>query len=210
MNFIDFVPIGKDIAVALAAITGGFVGIRGLATWQRQLAGNTEYRLAKDILTCVCDIRDTIDTIRNPLVSYPHETDVPKEKLETLATRQREWHALAQAYERRWRPLQAIVARLETNLIEAEVVWGNRTVDKACILSSLISDLHCAIHLFVEARNPLERHETVAELFDEKQRLILYGGRKQDEFKNQVNQAVSDIEKELKPRIERYHRRRAS
>jgi hypothetical protein len=131
-------------------------------------------------------------------------------KLETLATRQREWHALAQAYERRWRPLQAIVARLETNLIEAEVVWGNRTVDKACILSSLISDLHCAIHLFVEARNPLERDETISELFDEKQRLILYGGRKQDEFKNQVNQAVSDIEKELKPRIERYHRRRSS
>ena len=71
MNFIDFVPIGKDIAVALAAITGGFVGIRGLATWQRQLSGNKEYRLAKDILTCVYDIRDTIDTIRNPLVQLP-------------------------------------------------------------------------------------------------------------------------------------------
>jgi hypothetical protein len=210
MNFIDFVPIGKDIAVALAAITGGFVGIRGLATWQRQWSGNSEYRLAKDILACVYDIRDTIDTIRNPLVSYPHEPDLPKEKLETLATRQREWQALAQAYERRWRSLQASVARLETNLIEAEVVWGNRTVDKVCILSSLISDLHCAIHLFVQARNPLERDETVAELFDGKQRLILYGGRKQDEFKDQVNQVARDIEKQLKPHIERYHRRRSS
>src|SRR4026209_2704068 len=136
MNLIDFVPIGKDIAVAVAAITGGFVGIRGLATWQRQLSGNTEYRLAKDILACVYDIRDTIDTIRNPLVSYPQEIDLPQEKLQTFATRQREWQALAQAYERRWRSLQAIVARLETNLIEAEVVWGNRTVDKACVLSS--------------------------------------------------------------------------
>jgi hypothetical protein len=207
MNLIDVVPIGKDIAVALAAITGGFVGIRGLATWQRQLSGNTQYRLAKDILTCVYDIRDTIDTIRNPLVSYAHEPGLPKEKLETLATRQREWHALAQAYERRWRPLQAIVARLETNLIEAEVVWGNRTVDKACILSSLISDLHCAIHSYLEARKPVERDETVAELFDEKQRLILYGGRKQDEFKDQVNQAVRAVEEQLKPHIERYHRR---
>ena len=102
------------------------------------------------------------------------------------------------------------MARLETNLIEAEVVWGNRTVDKACILSSLISDLHGAIHLFVEARNPLERDETVAELFDENQRLILHGGRKQDEFKNQVNQVVSEIEKELKPRIERSHCRWSS
>jgi len=210
MNFIDFVPIGKDIAVALAAITGGFVGIRGLATWQHQLSGNREYRLAKDILTCVYDIRDTIDTIRNPLVSYPHEPDLPKEKMETFATRQRDWLALAQAYERRWRPLQALVARLESNLIEAEVVWGSRTVDKACVLSSLISDLQCAIHYFVEARNPLERDETVADLFDGKQRLILYGGRKQDEFRDQVNQAVRDIERQLKPHIERYHRRRAS
>src|SRR5262249_24260553 len=207
MNIIEFVPIGKDIAVALAAITGGFVGIRGLATSQRQLSGNTEYRLAKDILTCVYDIRDTIDTIRNPLVSYQYEPDLPKEKLETLASRQREWHALVQAYERRWRPLQAIVARLETSLIEAEVVWGNRTVDKACILSSLISDLHCRIHSYLEAGKPLEKDETAAGLFDEKQRRVLYGGRKQDEFKDQVNQAVRAIEEQLKPHIQRYHRR---
>ena len=210
MNFIEFVPIGKDIAVTLAAITGGFVGVRGLATWQSQLSGNREYRLAKDILTCVYDIRDTIDTIRNPLVSYQYGPDLPKEKLETLASQQREWQALAQAYERRWRPLQAIVARFETHLIEAEVVWGNQTVDKACILSSLISDLHYAIYLSLEARKPLERDETVAELFDGKQRLILYGGRKPDEFKNQVNQAVRAIEDQLKPHIERYHRRRSA
>ena len=209
MNLIDFVPIGKDIAVALAAITGGFVGIRGLATWQRQLSGNTEYRLAKDILACVYDIRDTIDTIRNPLVSYPQELDLPQEKLQTFATRQREWQALAQAYERRWRSLQAIVARLETNLIEAEVVWGNRTVDKACVLSSLISDLHCAMHLYLEAKNPIERDETAAELFDAKQRSILYGVPKGDEFKDLVNQAIRAIEQQLKPHMERHHRRRS-
>src|SRR5262249_33574334 len=152
--------------------TGGFVGIRGLATWQGQLSGNREYRLAKDILTSVYDIRDTIDTIRNPLVSYQYGPDLPKEKLEGLASQQREWHALAQAYERRWRPLQAIVARLETNLVEAEVVWGNKTVDKACILSSLISNLQYAIHSYLEARKPLQRDETVTELFDEKQRSV--------------------------------------
>ena len=83
-------------------------------------------------------------------------------------------------------------------------------IGKACILSSLISDLHCAIHSYLEARKPLERDMTVAELFDEKQRLVLYGGRKQDEFKDQVNQAVRAIEEQLKPHIERYHRRNSS
>src|SRR5262245_8903423 len=207
MNFIDAVAMAKDTALGVAALVGGFVGIQGLATWRRQLSGNTEYRLAKDILTCIYDIRDTIDTIRNPLVSYSREPDLPNAKIESLASQQREWHALTQAYERRWRPLQALMASLETNLIEAEVVWGNRIVDKACILSSLISDLHWAIHLSLEARKPLERDRTVAELFDEKQRLVLYGGRKQDEFKEQLNQAVRDIEQQLKPYIERYHRR---
>src|SRR5262249_60765289 len=108
--------------------------------------------------------------------------------------------------ERLSRTPQVSVARMETNLIEAEVVWGKQTVDKACILSSLISDLHCAIHSYLEGRKPLERDETAAELFDEKQRLVLYGGRKQDEFKDQVNQAVRDIEEKFKPHIERYHR----
>jgi hypothetical protein len=208
MNFVDFVPIGKDIAVALAAIVGGFVGIRGLATWQHQLSGNTGYRLAKDILTCIYDIRDTIDAIRNPLVSYSREPDLPKEQLENLSTRQREWHALAQAYERRWRPLQAIVARLETNLLEAEVVWDKPSVDQVRKLSVLITDLHWAIHLYLEAKNPIQGNEPAAEAFDAKQRSILYGGRNGDEFKDQVNQAVRDVEKQLKSHIQRYHRRR--
>jgi len=208
MNFIDFVPIGKDIAVALAAIVGGFVGIRGLATWQHQLSGNTGYRLAKEILTCIYDIRDTIDGIRNPLVSYSREPDLPKEQLENLSTRQREWHALAQAYERRWRPLQAIVARLETNLLEAEVVWDKPSVDQVRKLSALITDLHWAIHLYLEAKNPIQGNEPMAEAFDAKQRSILYGGRNDDEFKDQVNQAVRDVEKQLKSHIQRYHRRR--
>jgi len=208
MNFIDFVPIGKDIAVALAAIVGGFVGIRGLATWQHQLSGNTGYRLAKEILTCIYDIRDTIDGIRNPLVSYSREPDLPKEQLENLSTRQREWHALAQAYERRWRPLQAIVARLETNLLEAEVVWDKPSVDQVRKLSALITDLHWAIHLYLEAKNPIQGNEPTAEAFDAKQRSILYGGRNDDEFKDQVNQAVRDVEKQLKSHIQRYHRRR--
>jgi ribosome-associated translation inhibitor RaiA len=209
MNFIEFVPIGKDIAVALAAMVGGFVGIRGLVTWRHQLSGNTEYRLAKDIFTCIYDIRDTIDTIRNPLVSYSCDTDLPKEKLETLSTRQREWQGLVQAYERRWRPLQSIVARLEANLLEAEVVWGKGTIDKLRNLSTLISDLHWAIHLYLQAQNPLERDESVAQLFDAKQRSILYGQQKTDDFKNQVDRAVKDIERQLKPHIERYHRRRS-
>jgi len=208
MHFIEFVPIGKDIAVALAAIIGGFVGIRGLATWRHQLCGNTEYRLAKEILTSIYDIRDTIDAIRNPLVSYSNEPDLPKEKLETLSTRQREWHALVQAYERRWRPMQAIVARLETNLLEAEVVWGKDTVDRTRKLSALISDLHWAIHVYLESKKPVEVDGAATESFDAKQRSILYGSRKADEFKDQVNYAVREIEKHLKPHIERYHRAR--
>jgi hypothetical protein len=70
--------------------------------------------------------------------------------------------------------------------------------------------LHCAIHSYLEASKPLERDVPVAELFDEKQRLVLYGGRKQDKFKDQVNQAVRAIEEQLKPHIERYHRRSSS
>jgi hypothetical protein len=208
MNFIDAVAMAKDTAVGVAALVGGFVGIQGLSTWRRQLSGNTEYRLAKDILACIYEIRDTIDAIRNPLVGYSRDPDLPKEKLESRLMSERDWHGLVQAYERRWRPLQALMARLETNLIEAEAVWGYRTVDKACILSSLISDLHSAIHLFLEARKPLESDKTVADRFEGKQRLVLYGGRKQDEFKEQVNQTVRDIEEQLKPYIERYHRRR--
>jgi hypothetical protein len=96
------VTVAKDIILAVAAIVAAYVGLRGLGTWQRQLRGNTEYQLAKSILASAYEVREAIAFVRHPLMEHSREPDLPQATLKELSARDKEWHALAQAYQRRW------------------------------------------------------------------------------------------------------------
>lgn len=56
----EIVSVAKDIILAFAAIVASYVGIKGLGTWRRQLKGNAEYELAKNILTAIYELREAI------------------------------------------------------------------------------------------------------------------------------------------------------
>lgn len=156
----EIVAIVKDVVLTLAAIVAGYVGIRGLGTWRRQLRGNTEYQLAKTMLTSVYELREAISGVRNPFMQYSKEPDLPQDKLKELSQREREWHALAQAYQRRWEPVPKAMAKLDANLLEAEVVWGPEIRTKANPLNRLTGELLLALQDHLEARNPDGRYES--------------------------------------------------
>lgn len=120
----ETVAIVKDVVLAIAAIVAASVGLRGLGTWRRQLRGNTGYQLAKNILSSVYELREAIAGVRSPLMQYSREPELSQDKLRELSHREKEWHAWAQAYQRRWDPVPAAKAKLDSNLLEAEVVWG--------------------------------------------------------------------------------------
>jgi len=63
----SFFSILKDIVLTLTAITGAIVAAKGLSTWKRQINGQAEYNLSKNLLTNLFKYRDTISNIRNPL-----------------------------------------------------------------------------------------------------------------------------------------------
>ena len=204
--FGEVVAIFKDIVLTLAAIVAGYVGIRGLDTWRRQLRGNTEYQLAKNMLGSVYELREAISSVRNPFMQYSKEPDLPEDKLKELSQREREWHALAQAYQRRWEPVPKATAKLDANLLEAEVVWGPAIRAKAAPLNRLTGELLFALQDHLEARNPDGRYESPGPELVKKRHETLYGLGEKDEFKERLQQVIREIEDELRPHIVQHHR----
>ncbi|NTU50397.1 MAG: hypothetical protein HGA87_05900, partial [Desulfobulbaceae bacterium] len=182
----EVVGIVKDIVLTLAAIVAGYVGIRGLSTWRRQLRGNTEYQLARNVLASVYELREAISSVRNPFMQYSKEPDLPADKLKELSQREREWQALAQAYQRRWEPVPKAIAKLDANLLEAEVVWGSEIRAKAAPLNRLAGELLIVLQDHLEARNPDGQYESPDPELRKKRRETLYGLGEKDEFKDRL------------------------
>ena len=204
----NMLPIVKDVAITGAAIIAGYVGIKGLGTWRRQLKGNTEYELAKQLLRSVYELREAIASVRHPFMQYSQEPDMPEEKLKELSVREKQWHAMAQAYQKRWEPVPKAKSTLDTTLLEAEVVWGQRIVEIVSPFDELIGELLWAIQDHLEAMNPNGYYESPGAEEIKKRRGILYvrGNTEKDEYKKRLEEIISAIEEELKPHIEQYHR----
>lgn len=202
----EVIALAKDLVLMAAAIVASYVGLRGLGTWRRQLRGNTEYQLAKALLTSVYELREAIAGVRNPFMQYSKEPDLPEEKLKDLSQRDREWHALAQAYQRRWEPVPAAKAKLDANLLEAEVIWGPAIRTKVQGLNRLIGELLFALQDHLEARNPNIPYESPGRDLVKKRHETLYGIGDDDAFKKQLDEAIGTIENEMRPHIVQHHR----
>ena len=126
----EWVPVIKDFILAVTAITAGYVGLKGLDTWRRQLRGNTEYQLAKQLLKSVYELHGAISDVRNPLRSYPPEPDLPEEVLQRLSRQEKQWHIVKQDYQKKWISISDIKSTLASTLLEAKVIWGTGIVDK--------------------------------------------------------------------------------
>lgn len=203
-----WLPIVKDIILSGAAMIAGYVGLKGLGTWRRQLKGNTEYELAKQLLKSVYELREAISTVRRPFMQYSQEPDLPEEKLKALSQKEKQWHSMAQAYQKRWEPVSKAKSGLDTVLLEAEVVWGQSITEKISPLYGLVGELLWAIEDHLETMNPSVHYEYPGADEVKKVREIMYarGSVEKDLYKKHLEEVIGAIQEELKPHIEQYHR----
>lgn len=186
----------------------GYVGLMGLGTWRRQLKANTEYVLAKDLLRSIYELREAISSARHPFMQYSQEPDMPEEKLKELSEKEKRWHAMVQAYQKRWDPVPKAKSAFDTTLLEAEVVWGKKIVEITEPLNGLIGELLWAIQDHLDAMNPTSDYDRPGadEVKKRRNTMNARGTGDQDEYKNRLEAVIKSIEKELKPHIEQYHR----
>ncbi len=97
----ESIPLLKDIALIAAAIIAIYVGIKGLGTWRRQLRGNTEYTLAKNVLTAIYELREAISSVRFWISFHSPGLDLPEDQGKSMSEKERKWHGLVQLYEKK-------------------------------------------------------------------------------------------------------------
>lgn len=112
----------KDFATIVSLIAASVIAILGLSTWRMQLTGTRKYELAKNILKATYNLRDTIDDLRiknltDEEIKIPINWDEQIEEVEKL--------------------VDPAIRNLESEKIEAEVLWGAPCVE---LINNLIAD----------------------------------------------------------------------
>lgn len=203
MTYECWVPLIKDIILAIAGVIGSVVAILGLNTWKRQLYGQSEYDLAKRLLKSLYLFREVVNNARHPFFQYSSVPNLPADKLEQLTKEEKEWHAQAQAWAKRWEPVAKTRADLDANVLESEVFWGNGIKDKMSKLSRLQAELLVAIEQHLERTNPRYPDDSYRDDDLKENRALIYArnDRSKDAFQDRMLTAIEEIENILKPYI---------
>src|SRR5258708_31563621 len=120
----QIVSVGKDIVVAGAAVVGAAVAVLGLNTWNRQLKGGAEYELARRLLKVTYRLRDAIKSVRHPVMWAAEMPAPPEDKAANMSHEERSYYGSSRTYQVRWQRVADVRTDLQTELLEAEVLWG--------------------------------------------------------------------------------------
>lgn len=211
MSIPDIISAGKDVVLAIAGSLGAYVAFQGLNTWKRQLKGAFEYELARRLLKNTYRLRQAIAVVRNPFMSAQEMHDASQDSGGLSAEyEQRKRQAVGLAYEERWKKIAVAYNDLETDLLEAEAVWGIAVKNAFQPLYQSLMDLRRVMWLHIWSISSHESLVTVEAPKAEEQAArmrVLYdtseGFDKPDEFAAQVKRAIDDIEAILKPHLRR-------
>ena len=195
----------KDLVTIISIVVGGFVAVRGLEAWRRQLTGTTEYELARRVIKAVYALRDALERVRSPLITSAEMANALQEtgtEVEPSADNARAATNNA-VYQVRWRPVVEAYQALELEALEAEALWGRELRDLILQLKANVNSLLSALDLILRHQaypdtNILD-HAT-HEVFSR----IIYrqsNDPAQDKYSQELNQQVASIEERVRPHL---------
>jgi hypothetical protein len=203
----DILEIIMKILFCGSAVTGAIVSVLGLSAWRKQLKGKTEYELAKQVLKIVYELREAIAGVRHPFLRHPEEPDLPEEELRKMSTEKKRWKAHFQVYEKRWEAVFAARSSLIAVSLDVEVVWGEVLIGKLDPLYKKINELRFAIDDYFGGIDPDGYHHPRREGQLKDSHNVMYSrmSLEKDNYRKELEDIISSIEKELKPHIKKYH-----
>jgi len=197
----------KDIVLGVAAAVGAVVAVRGLSTWNRQLKGGAEYELARRLLKITYRLRDAIKSVRHPVMWAAEMPAPPEGEIEKMSREERSYYGSSRAYQARWQKVAEVRTDLQTELLEAEVLWGSDLGKRFEALNNLEHELLVAVRSYLTLCDP-EASEARKNAVQERQaaaRDIMYDELTEegDEFTQDTVRAIAPIEEYLKPHLRR-------
>lgn len=200
-----WVGIAKDVVIGATAASAAIFAYLGLSAWRKELKGKAEYELAKDVLKSVYRVRDGFSHVRHPAIyqyEYPPEMTNHTGHLD----KEHRYQGTLHVYEKRMEVLNKAFQELEEHHLAAQVEWGSefRTTIKS--LRICRGELLEAVRGLLEPmKNPHKEYSTtLAQTREERSVLYEIGGDPiHDAFTLQINKAIDEFEKWLRPHIKK-------
>lgn len=203
MTWADFVSFLKDVVVVVAPATGAWVAVKGLNTWRRQLKGQSDYNLAKDVLINLYKYRDALFFVRHPLMTGTELTLPEGVNEKELKYAEVNYLRTQTAYQNRWDKVVEVRSKLLTNIVEIEALWGADLAELLKVIFEHEKELMFNISCYLRVINPsihADDKEFDREHYDRK---MLYDTLKDesDTFRVAFKKSLTPIENALREKL---------
>jgi hypothetical protein len=206
MQTADLISAVADALMAIAGVTAVVIGVRGLRTWREQMKGQADYELARRVLRATYKVRDAFSTVRNPFIS-PEELGgaLRNAGVETSGlTWQDHPRGLGLVYGGRFAEIYASLRELESEAVEAEILWGTAIQDALGTFKLCAYELKEAIDQYISWRVDPDRY--AFDDLEEEQRTkdivhMPFTGDRKDEFAFRLQPIIRKVEAVVKPHL---------
>ena len=200
----QFFSYTKDIISILAPIVALVIAGLGLQTWKRQLYGKSEYDIARKLLKATYKYREAIQSVRHPFMDYSEIPDPPKDDLRSSDEQRKRYYGTTKAYDNRWSKVVEARIEIDTELLEAEVLWGDGIKKKYTNLFSVGKKLFINLRHYLNNINPDLGTKLKYDVDIIYSKLV---GENQfaddDIYTNELTKSVKQIEDALRPHLNR-------
>lgn len=203
MTFAEYIAVTKDVLVGLFAASAAVFAYLGISEWRKELKGKAEYQLAKDVLKSVYKVREAFKHVRCPIIyqyEYPEEMRSSDGHLEG----KHDYEGNMYVYQKRWEVMEVSFKELEEHHLAAQVEWGPEFQNVIIKLRACRVELMTAIQrMLARKKNPRNGALTSVEERTEERSVLeeIGSDSKPDEFTSQINEAINEFEKWLRPHI---------
>jgi hypothetical protein len=191
---------------ALAAAATAVTALAGLRTWKKQAHFQINHDAAYRILTSAYKLRNALQLVRNPIITGGEISGATGESREGQEKRRVSTQEdLVAVYEKRWGAVSNALSELDAGLLEGEVLWGSDIRELAKPLKMCAIELYTAIQIHFDAFNQGDRRwKTPEDLRDNDEVVFSMGeGPDKDKFYAKVLEAITPIEKKLRPYLKK-------
>ena len=198
----DLFMLFLHIFEVLGTLLVGGVAFFAWKGWKREIRGQTEYKLAVDLLTATYRFRDAIDSVRSPL-TFAHEMIAEDKDRYNPVKDIEKFERMEGAYQKRWeRVVEAQYTILGDSQV-AEAIWGEEAKNLFQELLAHSNDLHWAIENRLRIINPVlsAEHKKSKERLSKEIDAILNKHDEKDNFSNNLKRLITEIENYLKPKL---------
>ena len=199
-----YISLVKDFVTIASIGIAGYVALRGLQTWRDQLKGTANYELAKRLLKATYQLRDALQSVRNPFIVPGEFAYAVKELKLDIKPSDKDSHAKSTAavYQMRWKPVVEASQALALEALEAETVWGPKVRAAITTVWKNVNTLNLALDAFLEdMQSPFAKIDEATRAYYRKIVYSVIAEPDEDPYLKELNPAIEAIEEIARPHI---------